>query len=199
MFHAFSQPFLLFTTIHHYFDLLFFCIGHVQSRPNHHKWQYYYVTFPFPDYANNLGEIVVGVSSTGEPIQNDGLVYASDAVSATSVVLPSFGNEEFTAIKEGHDVNNEILTELGWIPLGAVPTTMEEMEANPSFLRTTYHYHGMMCPSQVTLKSGFHACDLSRMCRKWAGSTSVASGGMGVQCGKEVASQLAASGLFTRD
>ena len=66
------------------------------------------------------------------------------------------------------------------------------MEASGSFLSSTYHYHGMMCPTTNGLAPGFHACDLSRMCRKWAGSTSVAAGAMGVQCGEEVAAELAA-------
>lgn len=143
-----------------------------------------------------MGELIVGVSTTGEQIQNDGRVYAGEAVNESTVKLPTFGNEEFAAVKDGLDINNEILMELGWMPLSPVPATIEEMVGNASFLPTTYHYHGMMCPSEVTLTAGFHACDLSRMCRKWAGSTSVASGGMGVQCGKEVAADLAAAGLF---
>ena len=202
-------------------------INHVQSRPNDQMWQYYFVAFPFVDYKGNLGEIMVGVSTTGEQIQNDGRVFQSDAVSSTSVELPSFTQAEFDEVKgklnyplgnmftsflshqphtnncslismtnvEGLDKNHDILTQLGWIPTGAPPSTLEEMETSSAFLRTTYHYHGLMCPNTNDLATGFHACDLSRMCRKWAGSTSAASGGMGVQCGKEVAAELAAAGL----
>ena len=74
-------------------------VSHVQSRPTDQKWQYYYVAFPFPDSFGNLGEIMVGVSTTGEQIQNDGRVYAGDAVSSTTVELPSFTQLEFEEVK----------------------------------------------------------------------------------------------------
>ena len=175
------------------------------------------------DAFGNVGEIMIGVSSTGEQIQNDGRVYASDAVSSTSVELPTFTQVEFEEVKgklvvqllpllfcakiirtttchtvteAGLELNDQILKELGWVPAGAVPETLEEMVASASYLPSTYHYHGMMCPNTNELAAGFHACDLSRMCRKWSGSTSVASGGMGVQCGIEVAAELDAAGHF---
>jgi len=139
---------------------------------------------------------MIGVCTTGEAIANDGRVYGGPAVSADTVQLPSFGTAEYNAVIECLEYNNQTLTDLGWIPAEDVPfpSSPEEMAANPSFLSTTYHYHGTMCPNTNPMSPGFHACDLSRMCRKWAGSTSVASGGMGVQCGREVAKQLADGG-----
>ena len=136
---------------------------------------------------------------------------------STSVELPTFTQVEFEEVKgklvvqllpllfcakiirtttchtvteAGLELNDQILKELGWVPAGAVPETLEEMVASASYLPSTYHYHGMMCPNTNELAAGFHACDLSRMCRK-----SVASGGMGVQCGIEVAAELDAAGL----
>ena len=166
-------------------------VPHVQSRPDDQSWQYYYIAFPAEDHLGNMGEMLVGVASTGEQISNDGRVYEGESISDSTVDLPSFGMDEFMAVKEGLGTNNDVLTQLGWSPLGSIPETLEDMLADGSYLPSTYHYHGMLCPQQVSLSRGFYACDLSRMCSKWAGSTSVASGAMGVQCGKEVAAILA--------
>ena len=179
-------------------------LGHVQNRPDDHDWQFYFITAPVDLTALSLGfgEVMVGVCSTGEVIASDGRVYEGEAVTAETVTLPSFGRKGFNALKECIEYNDKILTELGWIPAESDPAkqlptaNIETMINSGSFLPTTYHYHGMMCPNTNPLSAGFHSCDLGRMCSKWAGSTSVASGGMGVQCGKEVAAQLDAAGLI---
>ena len=90
-------------------------IYHVQSRPDDQRWQYYYVVVPFDDAFGNQGEIMVGVSTTGEQIQDDGRVFEGDSVSSTSVVLPSFTQLEFEQVKEGLEVNGAILIGLGTI------------------------------------------------------------------------------------
>ena len=74
-------------------------INHVQSRPHNHGWRCYYVAFPFQDPFGKLGEIMVGVSTTGEQIQSVGRVFEGEAVSGTTVELPSFTQLEFEEVK----------------------------------------------------------------------------------------------------
>lgn len=160
-------------------------IGHLQTRPENHTWQYYFVTAG----ASNM---IIGVSTTGELIEDDGRVYEGDAIGPDTVKLPSLNQRGYEAITDGLNKNDRILSALGWTGFfgqpQSFPATIEDMKTSSSFLASTYHYHGTL--SQTTMSPGFHAGDLSRMSRKWAGSTSVAAGAMGVQAGNEVADAL---------
>jgi hypothetical protein len=123
-------------------------------------------------------------------VEDDGKVYAGDALGPNTVELPSLKQPGFDAIMDGVKANHEILTSLGYftqMDIDAI-TDIETLENTPGYLPSTYHYHGTL--SQTTLAPGFYAGDLSRMKSKWAGSISVAAGAMGIQAGKEVLCQL---------
>jgi len=162
-------------------------LGHLQTRPDHHRWQYYYTT---------AGEsnMLITVSTTGELIEDDGRVYAGRALGPDTVDLPTLQQAGFEAIMEGIMKNHEVLTNLGYftqVDVEAI-TDIETLVNTPGYLPTTYHYHGTL--SATRLAPGFYAGDLSRMTFKWAGSTSVAAAAMGIQAGKEVLCQLSRNG-----
>jgi hypothetical protein len=105
----------------------------------------------------------------GEMIEEDGRVYAGDALGPDTVDLPSLKQAGFDAIMEGVRANHDILTSLGYfttVDIDAI-TDIESLESEAGYLPSTYHYHGTL--SQTTLAPGFHAGDLSRMKSKWAG------------------------------
>lgn len=116
--------------------------------------------------------MIVGVSTTGELIEDDGRVYAGENLTGGVVSLPSLKQPGFEAVVAGIKANHEILTELGYFTLmdiDAVTSNITAMQTAAGYLPTTYHYHGTL--SQTKLASGFYSGDLARMKSKWAGST----------------------------
>jgi hypothetical protein len=59
----------------------------------------------------------VGVSTTGELIEDDGRVYAGENLTGGVVSLPSLKQPGFEAVVAGIKANHEILTELGYFTL----------------------------------------------------------------------------------
>ena len=149
-------------------------VPHIQTRNNELSWQTYYSPLP------NLNSIAI-THATSSMIESVGYVKIKSKNNENPEVLIDYhqnGQKPESNLKKAFDINNEILTNLGYTVSNPIQYINETSIKDQ--LSTIYHYHGT-CPEGKVVDSNFKVFnttnvfigDISVLNNPWGGSTSV--------------------------